>query len=250
MEINFFMNCRMYQCYTVYFIVVISLSFLSCGSARIRSLQLTAKETSPEMFVQKRNMEIIPVSSFKNYKYDRDSLIALQDDRAFRRLDDDKEYIRLIKGPMNLYYLYTHYTTTSFHGPSAANPSGVSLDQRTRITRYFDLGVDQPLTYFDRESIGQHTSGCNPCLAELTKYDHNLKFLKWWKYGNWTALAGALVIGLTGDNHVSNDSDFRVYGFAGLLLGGLSSELYRLSRVSKNEARLENVVEKYNKFKY
>ena len=126
----------------------------------------------------------------------------------------------------------------------------MSTHQRTRITRYFDLGLDQPLIYFDRESIGKYAAGCNLCLAELNKYDQNRKFLKWWKYGNWTALAGALFIGLTGDSNASDDSDFRVYGFAGLFVGGLSSEFYRLTRVGRNEARLENVVGEYNLFKY
>jgi len=225
-------------------------TFLSCGSARIRSLQLTAKEPSPEMFVQKKNREIIPVTTFKHFDYDRDTLIALQDGVTFRRIDDDKEYVRLIKGPMNLYYLYTHYTTTSFHGPSSGNPSGVSTHQRTRITRYFDLGIDQPLVYFNRESIGKYTAGCNTCLMELKGYDRNRTILKWWKYGNWTALAGALLIGLTGDNNGSDDSDLRIYGFEGLLSGGLVSEFYRLTRVNKNEARLEDVVKEYNNFKY
>lgn len=243
------MNCtRSPVSYLLFVLFVLILS--SCGSARIRSLQLTARESSPEMFIQTKMMEVIPVSDFSVVRYDRDSLIALQDERTFRRLDGDEDYVRVIKGPMSLYYLYTQYTTTSFHGPSSANPSGVSTHQRTRITRYFDLGLDQPLIYFDRESIGKYTVECIPCLAELKKYDHNRNALKWWKYTNWTALAGALVIGLTGDNNVSDDSDFRVYGFAGLLVGGLTSEFYRLTRVGRNEARLEEVVEKYNMFKY
>ena len=201
------------------------------------------------MFVQKKNLEIIPVTSFKFFN-SPDSLIAMQDERAFRRLDDDKQYVRLIRGPMNLYYLYTQYTTTSFHGPSAANPSGMSTHQRTRITRYFDLGLQQPLIYFDRESIGKYTQECNVCLAQLKKYDNTRSSLKWWKYANWSALAGALALGLTGDNNGGDDSDLRIYGFAGLLFGGLTSEFYRLSRVVRNEARLEEVVGEYNRFKY
>ena len=228
----------------------IAFTCLSCGSARVRSLQLTARESSPEMFIQTKNLEVIPVSDFSLIRYNRDSLIALQTGNTFRRLNGDEDYVRLIKGPMNLYYLYTHYTTTTFHGPSSANPSGLSNDQRTGITRYFDLGLDQPLIRFDRESIETYTKGCNPCLGELKKYDQNRKALKWWKYGNWTVLAGGLVIGLTGDSNVGDDSDFRVYGFAGLLVGGLTSELYRLTRVNKNNARLEEVVEEYNRFKY
>ena len=152
------MNFNIRYPFSIFLLGLIVISSLACGSARVRSLQLTAREPAPEMFVQKKNMEIIPVTSFKNFDYDRDSLIAIQGERTFRRLDDGKEYVRLIKGPMNLYYLYTYYTTTSFNGPSAANPSGVSIDMRTRITRYFDQGLDQPLIYFNRESIGKYTS--------------------------------------------------------------------------------------------
>ena len=243
------MNCNP-QLFFKMVLALVAFTYMSCGSARIRSMQLTAKEPSPEMFLMKKNMEVVPVTDFRQIKYDRDSLIALQTENVFRRLDGEEDYVRLIKGPMNLYYLYTHYTTTSFHGPSSANPSGVSTHQRTRITRYFDLGLDQPLIYFDRESIGKYTSGCNPCLMQLQKYDSRRKTLKWWKYGNWSALATALIIGLTGDNNVNDDSDLRVYGFAGLLVGGLTSEFYRLTRVNKNEARLEEVVSRYNSFKY
>lgn len=242
-----------YRCQFLFSILLFSLivfSSLSCGSARIRSLQLTAREPSPEMFIKTKSMEVIPVSDFSTVRYNRDSLIALQDGRAFRRLEGDEEYVRIMKGPMNLYYLYTQYTTTTFHGPSSANPSGVSNDQRTRISRYIDLGLDQPLIDFNRESIDKYMMGCNSCLAQLNKYDNNRNTLKWWKYGNWTVLAGALVIGLTGDNNVSDGGNFRIYGFAGLLVGGLTSELYRMTRVGRNEARLEEVVEQYNRFKY
>ncbi|HUR30495.1 MAG TPA: hypothetical protein VMZ69_03630 [Saprospiraceae bacterium] len=248
-ETNSFMYCTQHHL-LIFLFIFFAFVFLSCGSARIRSLQLTAKEPSPPMFIKTKNLEVIPVSDFSLIRYNRDSLIALQTENNFRRLDGDEDYVRLIKGPMNLYYLYNQYTTTSFHGPSSANPSGMSTLQRTSISRYFDLGLDKPLIYFDRESIEKHTVGCNPCLAELKKYDRNRKSLTWWKYANWTALAGGLVIGLTGDTNVSDDGDFRIYGFAGLLVGGLSSELYRMSRVGRNEARLEEVVDEYNKFKY
>ena len=39
----------------------------SCGTARINQLQELAREDAPEMFIQKLNKEIIPVSDFRKY---------------------------------------------------------------------------------------------------------------------------------------------------------------------------------------
>lgn len=202
------------------------------------------------MFVQNKNLEIIPVTDFNNFDFDRDSLIAIQDEGSYMRLSDRKSYVRILKGRMNMYYLYTHYTTTSFHGPSSANPSGISHDTRTKITRYFDLGLDQPLVLFDRQNMGIYTKECVSCLDVLHSYDNSRKALKWWKYGNWAAIGGALVWIFTGDQNVSDDSDLRIYGNTGLFFGGLTSEIYRLTRVKKVEIKLEKVVETYNNLKY
>src|SRR5688500_19077241 len=81
-------------------------TFLSCGSARVRSLQLTAREPSPEKFLLTKNKDVIPVADFSLIRYDRDSVIALQTENTFRRHDGDVDNERVLKGQMNLNYLY------------------------------------------------------------------------------------------------------------------------------------------------
>jgi len=134
--------------------------------------------------------------------------------------------------------------------PSSINPTGMNMVTRRRLSRYFDFGPDQALIRFDRENLGVHTKACKTCQDVLLDYDRTKSGLRWWKYGNWAAIAGGLVIAFTSDNNVSDDSDARIYGFTGLFFGGLFSEAFRLSRVSKNEVKLEEVVVKYNQFSY
>lgn len=222
----------------------------SCGTARINQLQELAKEDSPEMFIQKLNKEIIPVTDFRKYEIAPDSILAKQTHESYSRFDKGEEYIRLMKGRMNLYYHYTPYTMMSMSSPSAINPTGMKMVSRRRLSRYFDFGQDQALIKFDRANLETHTSGCSTCLDVLKKYDRTKNGLRWWKYTNWASIAGGLVIAFTADNNVSDDSDLRIYGFTGLFFGGIFSEAFRLTRVSKNEFRLEEVVVKYNQFSY
>jgi hypothetical protein len=234
-------------------ISIISLAFLisSCGTARIRHMSLEAREVSPEMFVQTKDMTIIPVTESTRKDYKDEDLIAFQDKRSFNRIDGKKEYVRLIKGRMNLYYVFTDYLSTSFSTPNAMNPTGMSTHTRTHVSRYFDLGLDKPLIYFNRENLGKNISGCKPCKNELALYDQKRKGLKWWKYANFASMAGSLVVAFSGPQQdASKYTDLQIYGFPLLLFGGFGSELYRLSRVGKNEIRLEEAVNMYNQVKY
>jgi hypothetical protein len=218
----------------------------SCGTARIREMQLSAREASPDNFVQTKDMVVHPVADMRKFKFKPDTLLAKQDDRFFARYDDKAEYVRLIKGPMNLYYQYSTYLSTSFSAPTSFNPSGMSSNTRTKITRYFDLGLDQPLVYFSRDNLYSNVKGCSPCMNVIKDYDKTRKYLRTWKFINWGAIGGALVIGFTSD--ARNLSDFEAYGFAGGFVGGLFSEMYRLTRVGKNEVKLEDAVRVYNQY--
>ncbi len=233
-------------------ISIISLAFLlsSCGTVRIRHMRLAAREESPDMFVQTKDMKIIPVTESTRKDYKNEDLIASQDKRSFNRMDGKKEYVRLIKGPMNLYYEFTPYTSMTVSAPTAMNPSGVSSHTRVNVDRYFDLGLDQPLIYFNRKNIGDNTTGCHQCMEILNRYDQKRKYLKWWKYTNWASIAGGLTIAFSSPQRASAYTDLSVYSFAGLFFGGLGSEFYRMTRVGKNELRLEEAVNKYNELKY
>jgi hypothetical protein len=56
-----------------------------------------------------------------------------------------------------------------------------------------------------------------------------------------------LTLGLVGDPQQL--SDFQAYGFVTFLFGGIISEVYRLTRVSKNEKKLEHAIMVYNQMK-
>ncbi|MBK9983894.1 MAG: hypothetical protein IPP15_16260 [Saprospiraceae bacterium] len=217
------------------FLSMFSMVFLlsSCDTARIRHMSLAAREDSPEMFVQTKDMTIIPVTESTRKDYKDEDLIASQDKRSFNRIDGKKEYVRLIKGRMNLYYEFTDYLTTSFSTPNAMNPTGMSTHTRTHVSRFFDLGLDKPIIYFNRENLGNNTTGCRPCKNELALYDQKRKGLKWWKYANFASIAGSFVVGFSGPSEASKYTDLQIYGFPLLLFGGFGSEIYRVSRRQK-----------------
>ena len=219
----------------------------SCGTARLNEMRLAAKEESPPMFVQNTEKEIIPVTDFKKFKFNSDSLTAKQDKYGYSRIVDNYEYMRTIKGRMNLYLKFSSYTSTYYTGNYGLDASGWHSSTKSRLDPYFDIGADQPLVLLNRQNLGPYLKDCSPCKAVLKDYDQTRKHLQTWKYINWASMGTGLALGLIGDP--KELSDFQAYGFVTFLFGGVISEVYRLTRVSKNEKKLEHAIMVYNQMR-
>jgi hypothetical protein len=142
---------------------------------------MTALEDSPKSFVQTRDQQIIEFSDFSSLNIEEDSIVALQKDNAYYRIENGKELLRLMKGDINLYYGFNTSIRSEYHPqvtrkapvgtgyPDQVTPAYFSTNKNVSVTRYFDLGLDSKPILLTRESLGTFVSECMSCKKILAK---------------------------------------------------------------------------------
>jgi hypothetical protein len=243
------------------FLVLISSTLFSCvGTRKFQEDTYMARDKDKKAFVEtvdgtitEANEPVVrtpflgksTIELDKNTKIPVKEVAAYQNNKAYYRKIQGQFAPRIKKGLINMYMTTESYT--EYQAPTMGNNGGFKTRHRTIY--YLQKGGDQTaMNRFTPQLTREYVQDYAPAMEFMNVYDNTARKAKIWSIVNTAAVAGGVLLMLTGgtNNEDGTKVNAAAYTGAGLFFGGLVSGVVNKVRKGRNTKNLELAIDEYN----